>query len=62
MGYTRKRYRPRHPWYYIRGEGVLTPRQMMKNVKKVGYKGYPIDHIENADMKDEPQGSEVLRA
>jgi len=54
-------YNPGHPWYYLRGGCVQTPRQIIETVKERQYKGYKSDDIQKANSKPEPQRSEALR-
>lgn len=51
-----------HPWYYLLGGVVLTPKQIKANVIRSGYGGYLADDIAAADKKPEPQRSQALRS
>jgi len=50
-----------HPWYYLLGGAVLTPRQIKEKVRRSDYGGYLADEIAAADRKPEPQRSQALR-
>lgn len=50
-----------HPWYYLLGGRVLTPKQILEHVKHGGYQGYARDDIAAADAKPEPRRSSALR-
>lgn len=50
-----------HPWYYVLGGTILTPKQIMSKVQMKEYKGYMWDAMQAADNKPEPQRSEALR-
>lgn len=51
-----------HPWYYLLGGTVLTPKQIRCAVINRGYQGYLRDDIAAADKKAEPQRSQALKA
>lgn len=51
-----------HPWYYLLGGLVPSPKQIRAHAKTKGYGGYMADDIEAASRKSEPQRSEALRA
>jgi hypothetical protein len=50
-----------HPWYYLLGGAVLTPKQIKANVIRSGYKGYLGEEIAATDRKPEPQRSQALK-
>jgi hypothetical protein len=50
-----------HPWYYLLGGAVLSPKQIREKVRRSGYKGYLGEEIESADRKPEPQRSQTLK-
>ena len=54
-------YEPHHPWYYKLGGKSLYPKQIIKEVKSSGYRGYMQDDISKIDNKCEPQRSEHLK-
>ncbi len=54
-------YNPGHPWYYLRGGCVQTPRQIIETVKERKYQGYRIGDFQKVSSKPEPQRSENLR-
>lgn len=54
-------YSTGHPWYYLLGGAVLSPKQIKEKVKRSGYGGYLTDYIAAADRKPEPQRSQALR-
>lgn len=58
-------YSAGHPWYYLLGGGVPTPKQIRAyacaRADKKGYRGYLADKIDAAHPKQEPQRSEALR-
>lgn len=51
-----------HPWYYLLGGAVLSPKQIKEKVRRSGYQGYLGDYITTADRKPEPQRSQALRS
>jgi len=51
-----------HPWYYLLGNPVLTPKQIKEEAKASTYRGYRQEEIEAAAAKPEPQRSEALRS
>lgn len=44
-------YSAGHPWYYVLGGPVLSPKQIAANAKKRGYKGYLHEAISKASQK-----------
>ena len=58
---TSRAYGAGHPWYYLLGGAVLTPKQIKGNVICSGYNGYLGGEIEAADRKTEPQRSQALK-
>jgi len=55
-------YNAGHPWYYLLGGLVPTPKQIRAHVRSCDYHGYLTDKIIAASRKHEPQRSEALRA
>ena len=53
---TSRAYGAGHPWYYLLGGAVLTPKQIKANVIRSGYKGYLGEKI-----AAEPQRSQALK-
>jgi hypothetical protein len=51
-----------HPWYYLLGGAVLSPKQIKVKVRQSGYQGYLGGDIAAADRKPEPQRSQALRS
>lgn len=51
-----------HPWYYLLGGKILSPKEILAAVKEKNIKGYMEDEIETINRKHEPQRSEALRA
>lgn len=51
-----------HPWYYLLGGAVLSPKQIKEKVRQSGYQGYLGGDIAAADRKREPQRSQALRS
>lgn len=58
---TYNNYGNGHPWYYLLGGPVLSPRTILDEAKASDYRGYNRDEIATADSKCEPQRSEELR-
>lgn len=58
---TSRAYGAGHPWYYLLGGAVLTPKQIKTKVSRCGYKGYLGEEIAAADRKPEPQRSQALK-
>lgn len=44
-------YSAGHPWYYVLGGPVLSPKQIAVNTKASGYKGCQADDIQKASDK-----------
>ena len=55
-------YNAGHPWYYLLGGRVPTPKQIRAYVQSRDYQGYLADEIIAASKKCKPQRSESLRA
>lgn len=55
-------YCPGHPWYYFLGGAVLSPKQILGEVKRSGYLGYREDEFRRVDEISEPKRSATLRA
>lgn len=56
------KYAAGHPWYYLLGGKILSPKEILAAVKEKNIKGYMEDEIETINRKHEPQRSEALRA
>jgi len=54
-------YSSGHPWYYILGGKILSPRCILQDAVAYDYKGYARDDIAAIDKKSEPARSEELR-
>ena len=54
-------YHAGHPWYYLLGGDIPTPRQILNSVKLCEYRGYAEADIAASDQKHEPKRSEELR-
>lgn len=54
-------YNYRHPWYYVRGGQMITPKQIRAEVTASDYCGYMAEDIERIADRSEPQRSEKLR-
>ena len=50
-----------HPWYYVRGNEVLSPKEIRQEVIDDGYRGYLKDEIMAIDRMAEPKRSQKLR-
>ena len=50
-----------HPWYYVLGGRVHSPKQILEAVKIKGYQGYMAADITEADLKPEPKRTQALR-
>lgn len=61
-GITYHSYGNGHPWYYLLGGPVLSPRTILEDAKASDYCGYNRDNIAKADTLPEPKRSEALRA
>lgn len=55
-------YNAGHPWYYLRGGRIPTPKQIQAYARGRDYRGYLADEIGAASKKCEPQRLESLRA
>ena len=51
-----------HPWYYVLGGEILSPKQIRAEVSAGNYQGYMADDVHAVDKKHEPHRSEALRA
>lgn len=51
-----------HPWYYVLGGKILSPKQIRAEVSAGNYQGYMAEEITAVDNKQEPYRSEALRA
>jgi len=51
-----------HPWYYVLGGEILSPKQIRAEVSAGSYQGYMAEEINAVDNKPEPHRSEALRA
>jgi hypothetical protein len=51
-----------HPWYYVLGGEILSPKQIRAEVSTGSYQGYMAEEINAVDNKTEPHRSEALRA
>ena len=49
-----------HPWFYVRGNKVLTPKQIKQDVMQSEYRGYLKDEILAIDKQAEPKRTEKL--
>ncbi len=54
-------YNAGHPWYYVLGGKVPSPKQILKAVIAEGYQGYRASDIRNASLKPEPTRTKMLR-
>lgn len=54
-------YNASHPWYYVRGGSVLSPRTILEMTRGSQYRGYKREYIQKADNMEEPKRSEELR-
>ena len=54
-------YNAGHPWYYLLGGKVPTPKQIRADAVAQGYHGYMEERIIAVSQKPEPQRSEKLR-
>lgn len=61
MTITQNDYSCGHPWFYVLGGAIQSPKAIIAAIKRRGYKGYREDEILSADNKPEPQRSEALR-
>lgn len=51
-----------HPWYYLLGGIVPTPKQIQAEAIASDYRGYMADDIRQIDKMSEPKRSEKLRS
>ncbi|APG63128.1 hypothetical protein LPB140_10405 [Sphingorhabdus lutea] len=54
-------YGASHPWYYVLGGPVLSPRTILEMTRGSQYRGYKREYIQKADNRAEPMRSEELR-
>lgn len=54
-------YNAGHPWYYLLGGKVLTPKEIRDYVLANSYRGYRADDIRAIANRCEPQRSEAIR-
>ena len=54
-------YNAGHPWYYVRGNKVLTPKQIKHDVQQSEYRGYLKDEILAINKQVEPRRTEKLQ-
>ncbi|MFD2257709.1 hypothetical protein ACFSSA_13580 [Luteolibacter algae] len=54
-------YSPGHPWFYLLGGRVLTPKEIRESVRESGYNGWRADELDKLEAKAEPQRSQGLR-
>ncbi|MGF1448152.1 MAG: hypothetical protein ACFB20_01900 [Opitutales bacterium] len=54
-------YKPSHPWYYLQGGKVLTPKEIRDRAKASGCMGWREEELEKLDAQPEPQRSQGLR-
>lgn len=59
--YSHRGYNAGHPWYYLLGGKVLTPKEIRESVIAGSYRGYRADDIRTVANKCEPKRSEALR-
>lgn len=59
--YSHGGYNAGHPWYYLLGGKVLTPKEIRESVIASSYRGYRADDIRAIANKPEPQRSEAIR-
>lgn len=50
-----------HPWCYLLGNSVLTPKQIQQSVRSSSYRGYRQDEVLAASNRCEPKRSQLLR-
>lgn len=60
--YTYEGYDSGHPWFYLLGGPVLTPKEIREAARASGYGGYLAEDIRQADARPEPQRSTALRS
>jgi len=51
-----------HPWYYVLGGEILSPKQIRAEVSARNFQGYMAEEVNAVDNKPEPHRSEALRA
>ncbi|WP_339635772.1 hypothetical protein [uncultured Sneathiella sp.] len=61
MAVTYHDYNCGHPWYYLLGGAVQSPKAILAEAERRDFKGYREEEIRAADRKSEPQRSEALR-
>jgi len=54
-------YHAGHPWYYLLGGDVLTPKQIQAEAIASDYCGYKADDLRKIDNQLEPKRSDSLR-
>ena len=59
--HTHGGYSAGHPWYYLLGGVVLSPKQIREATRQSSYQGYARNDIHAADRKAEPKRSATLR-
>lgn len=51
-----------HPWYYLLGGDILSPKEILADVIESDFQGYLTDDIDKLNRKAEPRRSAELRA
>ncbi len=54
-------YNAGHPWYYVLGGRVQSPKQILQAVKEQGYQGYMAADIAEANRKPGQKRTQALR-
>lgn len=54
-------YHAGHPWYYLLGGNIPTPKQIQADAVASSYCGYSADDLRKIDKQPEPKRSENLR-
>ena len=54
-------YHAGHPWYYLLGGDIPTPKQIQADAIAANYCGYKADDLRKIDQQAEPRRSENLR-